>query len=155
PAERCLCAPPRRMGREQARMVLPLGDIERTRIVPVVNYALIAMNVVMYLVELDRGQTFQTAYAATPYEITHNTDIAEPFTLPEHREAGPLRVLEEERQNLVIPQGPVGIPIWMTLFTAMFLHGSPMHLAGNMLYLWIFGDNVEEVLGRARYVAVY
>ncbi len=46
-------------------------------------------------------------------------------------------------------------PVWLTLFTAMFLHGSPLHLAGNMLYLWIFGDNVEEVLGTVRYVVVY
>ena len=54
-----------------------------------------------------------------------------------------------------IPHAPTPIPFWMTLFTAMFLHGSPMHLIGNMLYLWIVGDNVEEVLGSVRYIIVY
>ncbi len=52
-------------------MVLPLGDVEKTRIVPVATYVLIALNVAMYCVELDRGETFQVSYAATPYEITH------------------------------------------------------------------------------------
>ena len=45
------------------------------------------------------------------------------------------------------------IPVALTILTAMFLHGSPLHLVGNMLFLWIFGDNVEEVLGTLRYVA--
>jgi len=49
----------------------------------------------------------------------------------------------------------VPFPIWLTLFTSMFLHGSPLHLAGNMLYLWIFGDNVEEVLGTLGYLLAY
>jgi membrane associated rhomboid family serine protease len=52
-------------------------------------------------------------------------------------------------------QGPVPFPVLWTLLTAMFLHGSPLHLAGNMLFLWIFGDNVEEVLGSILYVIVY
>ena len=55
----------------------------------------------------------------------------------------------------MIDQAPGPYPIWLTLFTAMFLHGSPLHLAGNMLFLWIFGDNVEEVLGTFRYLLVY
>jgi membrane associated rhomboid family serine protease len=49
----------------------------------------------------------------------------------------------------------VPFPVWLTMFTSMFLHASPLHLAGNMLFLWIFGDNVEEVLGTARYLLVY
>ena len=47
------------------------------------------------------------------------------------------------------------VPILLTLVTSLFLHGSPLHLAGNMLFLWIFGDNVEEVLGTVRYLLVY
>lgn len=49
----------------------------------------------------------------------------------------------------------VGLPAWMTLFTSQFLHGGLGHLAGNMLYLWIFGDNVELAMGRLRFLAFY
>lgn len=129
-------------------MVIPLGDLEKTRIIPFATYTLIALNVVMYLVQCERGDDFTIAYAATPYEISHNEDIDRPIPqLIDDREGpgGPP----------VIEQGPVPFPVWMTIFTAMFLHGSPLHLAGNMLYLWIFGDNVEEVLGTIRYVIVY
>ncbi len=129
-------------------MVLPLGDLEKTRIVPFVTYVLIALNVVMYITfSRDRGDTFTNAYAATPYEITHNVDIPEPVVVGQPDRA--------ELRQRVIEQAPGPHPIWLTLFTAMFLHGSPLHLAGNMLYLWIFGDNVEEVLGTFRYLVVY
>ncbi|MDR3635052.1 MAG: rhomboid family intramembrane serine protease [Isosphaeraceae bacterium] len=129
-------------------MVLPLGDVEKTRIVPIATYALIALNVVMFIVQTERGDEFTAAYAATPYEITHNEDLTEPLELVVHNDAGPPRVR-------VIGQAAIGFPVWLTMFTAMFLHGSVLHLAGNMLYLWIFGDNVEEVLGTVRYVLVY
>ena len=132
-------------------MVLPLGDLEKTRIVPIATYVLIAVNVAMYLVQTDRGEAFTTAYAATPYEITHGVDITEPFAFQvEPDGADPL-----PPGPRVIPQGPGPTPIWLTLFTAMFLHGSPLHLAGNMLFLWIFGDNVEEVLGTFGYLLAY
>ncbi|WP_435015494.1 rhomboid family intramembrane serine protease [Tundrisphaera sp. TA3] len=135
-------------------MVLPLGDLEKTRIVPVATYTLIAINIAMYLVQADRGQEFTTAYAATPYEITHNLDIVEPFVFqvePDRAEG----LMPVRQGPHVIPQGPGPTPIWLTIFTAMFLHGSPLHLAGNMLFLWIFGDNVEEVLGTFGYVLAY
>lgn len=137
-------------------MVFPLGDLEKTRIVPVATYALIAMNILVYIYSLDQGPTFRTKYAATPYEITHNTDLDKPFYLPtsaERQGRAESRVELEDRP--IIEQEAVPIPIWMTLLTSMFLHGSPMHLVGNMLYLWIFGDNVEEVLGTLLYILVY
>jgi membrane associated rhomboid family serine protease len=137
-------------------MVIPLGDLEKTRIVPLVTYALIALNVVMYIVQRDRGDSFTVAYAATPYEITHNLDIPAPFIIGDPGDENPLGFPDRvELGRQVIDQAPGPHPIWLTLFTAMFLHGSPLHLAGNMLYLWIFGDNVEEVLGAFRYVVVY
>ena len=135
-------------------MVLPLGDVEKTRIVPVATWVLIALNVAMYAVELDRGETFRVAYAATPYEITHNFDIDRPFELniePDQVD-GLMPVRLGER---VIPQGPVKFPVQLTILTAMFLHGGMLHLVGNMLFLWIFGDNVEEVLGTLRYLLAY
>ncbi len=128
-------------------MVLPLGDSERTRIVPVVTYLLIAMNVAVYLLQLQQGEAFTTAFAATPFEITHGEDLGQPEVIEVQGPAG--------RVQQAIPHAPAPFPVWVTLLTAMFLHGSPLHLAGNLLYLWIFGDNVEEVLGALRYLVVY
>jgi membrane associated rhomboid family serine protease len=137
-------------------MVLPLGDTEPTRTVPVATYALIALNVLMFLVQLARGEAFTTSYAATPYEITHGEDIPDWFALPlasvESEGALPSR---DDIEGRLVRQEPVPFPVWLTLLTSLFLHGSPLHLAGNMLFLWIFGDNVEDVLGHARYVVVY
>jgi len=137
-------------------MVIPLGDLEKTRIVPLVTYVLIALNVVMYVVQRDRGESFEVAYAATPYEITHNDDIPAPVAVAFPGDENPLALPGRvELHPRWINQAPGPHPIWLTLFTSMFLHGSPLHLAGNMLFLWIFGDNVEEVLGSLRYVLVY
>lgn len=133
-------------------MVFPLGDLHRTRIVPVLTYGIITMNVVMYLIELDQGEAFVHAFAATPFELTHHVDIVEPIMVVN---PGPIVLPPFADQPILIPHAPVEIPVWLTLFTSMFLHASPMHLLGNMLYLWIFGDNVEEVLGTIRYGLVY
>ena len=142
-------------------MVLPLGDLQPTRITPFVTYALIAINVVMYLVQVDRGDQFTMALAATPWEITHNLDIDEPIAprpnvvrVQDPNDPFGERIPANAMPNL-IPHAPSPIPIWLTLFTSMFLHGNLLHLAGNMLYLWIVGDNVEEVLGEVRYLLVY
>lgn len=137
-------------------MVLPLGDLQRTQIFPVVNYALIALNVIMFLVQQEQGEPFTLAFAATPWEITHNKDIDEPVprivqVLVRDRFGG-AHVEERER---TIEHFPCPIPVRWTLLTSMFLHGSWWHLIGNMLYLWIVGDNVEEVLGSVRYLIVY
>lgn len=137
-------------------MVLPLGDLQRTQIFPVVNYTLIALNVILFLVQQEKGEPFTLAFAATPWEITHNKDIDEPVphvvqVLVRDRFGG-AHVEERER---AIEHFPCPIPVRWTLLTSMFLHGSWMHLIGNMLYLWIVGDNVEEVLGSFRYLIVY
>jgi membrane associated rhomboid family serine protease len=138
-------------------MVLPLGDLQRTQIVPVVTYALIAINVVVFLIEQSQGDEFTLAYAATPYEITHNEDLDQPVV-------NMVRVLVRDPFGRGVhweqvprsrPHVPCPIPVRLTLLTSMFLHGSWMHLLGNMLYLWIVGDNVEEVLGAFRYSIVY
>ena len=134
----------------------PSAIWRKTRIVPLATYGLIALNVVLYLVQVDHGPAFTTAYAATPYEITHDEDIPQPFILPLPGDENPLGLPGRvELKRRIIDQAPVPFPVWLTMVTAMFLHGSPLHLAGNMLYLWIFGDNVEEVLGTVRYLIVY
>ncbi len=137
-------------------MVLPIGDLERTRIIPFVTYLLIAANVTMFLVQQDKGEGFTRALAMTPSEISQNEDLEGP--VPRQvpilvRDAfGEVR-LEMRQHHLDHHACP--IPVRWTLLTAMFLHGSWLHLLGNMLSLWIFGDNVEEVLGGVRYLIVY
>ncbi len=133
-------------------MVLPLGDLQRTQITPIVTYVLIALNVVMYLVQLGRGDEFTTALAATPFEIARNIDLAGP--IPDRiTEKGAQAILEA--RALAARQAPAPIPVRLTLLSSLFLHGSLIHLVGNMLFLWIFGDNVEEVLGPFRYLIAY
>jgi rhomboid family protein len=142
--------------RETPIMVMPLGDENPTRIVPVVNYGIIALNVLVFFVQQSRPETFTIAYAATPYEISHNVDIDRPVVVRRDAAAqdayGRVRLQPEEE---VLPQAPVPFPVWFTLLTSIFMHGGLAHLGGNMLYLWIFGDNVEEVLGHVRYLLVY
>jgi membrane associated rhomboid family serine protease len=98
--------------------MLPLRDHLPTRAPPVVNYALIAANVVVYA--LEAGGLDASRGALVPADLT----------------AAPLAAAP-------------------TLVTHMFLHGGLEHLAGNMLFLWIFGDNVEDVLGHGRYLLFY
>ena len=144
-------------------MVLPLGDLHPTRITPIVTYALIAINVVVYLLQVESGrQRLRWRSRALPGRSRTTRTSMRRFVRPpsvvriqDPRDPTGRRIVEVERQPRPIPHAPTPIPLWMTLFTAMFLHGSPMHLIGNMLYLWIVGDNVEEVLGSFRYIIVY
>jgi len=97
-----------------------------------VTIALIVVNVLAFLIELGQPSeralnSFIEAWGVVPREYTMRHDL--PPLIP--------------------------FPFWTTLFTSMFLHGGWMHLGGNMLYLWIFGDNVERAMGSARYVAFY
>ncbi len=136
-------------------MVLPLGDMQRTRIVPIVTYILIATNITIFLVQQDRGEEFTRAFAMTPVEVTQNLDLDEPIVRVVQ---GPVRDAFGRHREWIgrpIEHYPCPIPVRWTLLTSMFLHGSWLHLLGNMLYLWIVGDNVEEVLGSVRYLLVY
>jgi membrane associated rhomboid family serine protease len=114
--------------------MFPLKDDIPTRRFPVVTTAIIVACVLVYfLVEQGgwqlgpEGSERVSELGAIPYEITHPG---------EQVTAG-------------------GATWWVTIFTSMFLHGSFLHLAGNMLFLWIFGGNVEDAMGRVRFVAFY
>ena len=130
-------------------MVLPIGDDNRDRkTFPVINYLLIALNIFVFIYWQQWGHNahITNAFAAVPGEILTNTDIAtgkkvfiDPLT----------------GQALGITLNPTPIPVFFTLFTSMFLHGGIAHLAGNMLYLWIFGDNVEDAMGHITYLFFY
>ena len=89
------------------------------------------------------------AYCQVPAEIISGHDVV---TEPS------VRVVETPQGAVQVPDPglkPTPIPPWMTLFTAIFMHGSIMHLAGNMWFLWIFGDNVEDDMGHAKYLVFY
>src|SRR5687768_3327305 len=130
--------------------MIPIGDdnTDRHR-TPYVNYALLIANIVVFIFYQKMGSDigFTFGYAAVPAEILSGTDIV---------------TKEQELQDVVTGQEyvlpglqPSPRPVWLTLITSMFMHGGWAHLLGNMLYLWIFGDNLENRLGHMRYLAFY
>jgi membrane associated rhomboid family serine protease len=113
--------------------LIPLYDDVPTRRFAVVTLVVILLNVAVFAFELTLpryGMTLGGFYAkagATPFELAHGLDVP-PADL---------------------------VPWWATLFTSMFIHGGWLHLIFNMLYLWIFGNNVEDALGRVRFLGFY
>jgi membrane associated rhomboid family serine protease len=113
--------------------MIPIGDDNvQGGATPVVTYALVALNVLAFFLELSKPtegalQSFVEAWGVVPREYSSGVDL--PPTIP--------------------------LPVWSTLLTSMFLHGGWLHLGGNMLYLWIFGDNIEKTIGHARFLIFY
>ena len=112
--------------------MFPIGDENNEGGFAFVTYALIALNVLAFFLELGQGsdralQAFITSWGVVPHEYAVRQDI--PPLIP--------------------------APFWSTLFTSMFLHGGWMHLGGNMLYLWIFGDHLERTMGPVRFLIFY
>jgi membrane associated rhomboid family serine protease len=123
---------------------MPLRDDDTDRrTVPVVTYALIGINVLVWLLELSLGDKFINGYSTVPYEITHHTDLVGMQSVQAGGQSFPIHLYA----------GPT--PIYLTLLFSMFMHASWLHIAGNMLYLWIFGDNIEDRLGHAKFLVFY
>ena len=101
------------------------------------------MLVFVLLQGMGTNEQFTYAFSTVPEEIRTGTDIAKPVRV------------EIGDQAATIPLQPTPGPVYLTLVAAIFMHGSLMHLLGNMLFLWIFGDNVEDDLGHGRYAAFY
>lgn len=131
-------------------MVFPIGDDNRDRkIIPVVNYLLIALNIFafVYWQRLGLNDQVTFAYSAVPGEILTGQDIITQAKIATDPLTG---------QRFKLPGlEPTNIPVFLTLFTSMFMHGGLAHLAGNMMYLWIFGDNIEDALGHLKYLLFY
>ena len=127
--------------------MLPIKDDIPTRRFPVVTAVIIAINLIVFFgfqvsdLSLDGAELKESVvveYAAIPYEITHPGEQC-------------------DVQTSVCAEG-VGEdqpPAWLTIFFAMFMHGGLLHLGGNMLFLWIFGNNIEDSMNRAAFVAFY
>ena len=129
-------------------MVLPLYDDNSDRTgTPFVNYALIAANILVFvfLQQLGTNDAFTYAFSTVPLEIITGKDI---------ETAG--RVVLQNGQRFLAPGlEHTPISVYITLFTSMFMHGGYAHIGGNMLFLWIFGDNIEDRLGHVRYLVFY
>ena len=101
--------------------MFPIGDDDSaSRSVPIVTYALIALNVLFFFVELSGGEPFIERWSVVPRRLVANPGAD-----------------------------------FITVFTSMFMHGGWLHLGGNLLYLWIFGDNVEDKFGHAKFAIFY
>ena len=131
-------------------MIFPLYDDNTDRTTtPIVNYALIAINILVFvfLQQLGTNDKFTYAFSTVPQEIVTGRDVRTPDRLVEHPVTG---------QQLLIPGlQPTPFSVYLTLIFSMFMHGGIAHIAGNMLFLWIFGDNVEDRMGHIRYLIFY
>lgn len=127
--------------------MFPLSDpdlIRRTN--PYVTYGLILLNAIVFLYELTLGDLQTTVFFYTwgliPAELAHGIEY---------------ETLVVGRQTLSIQATLFGMPVtaWGTLFTSMFIHGGFMHIAGNMVFLWVFGDDIEDKLGHLKFLIFY
>ncbi len=143
-------------------MVVPVHDLNPVRRTPWVTYALVTLNVLVFLFtpaarttgvssaslgELCRQEEFYDRYAAIPVELVENRQL--PLAPTGGTGVGP-----QGPGCAVAPPAYEKIPVLSVLFS-MFLHGGWLHLLGNMLFLWVFGNNVEDRFGRLRYLGFY
>src|SRR5688572_23938391 len=117
--------------------------------VPVLTISLIAINVLMFLFFQDPELSLSGAsvdeqnvvdYGAIPYEITHPGEQCDAPGAP---------------AEVSCSDSGSGPSTWVTLFTSIFMHGGILHIAGNMLFLWVFGNNIEEAMGRIKFILFY
>lgn len=130
--------------------MMPIGDDNSDRhLTPIVNYAFIALNVLVFIFLQGMGsnQGFTYAFSTVPGEILTGVDIVTQGELFKDPNSG---------QTFQMPGlGVTPIHVWGTMITSMFMHGGWGHLLGNMLFLWIYGDNIENRLGHTRYLSFY
>lgn len=125
-------------------MFIPIGDDNsRRRKFPFFVWLIFAANAVVWFMELSLGDRFVMAYSAIPYELTKFDDLVTPVKI------------NIGGESVVLEHTPGPSPIYLTLLTAMFMHGSWMHIIGNMMYLLIFADQIEDELGHFRFLIFY
>jgi len=134
-------------------MFFPVKDDNPTQLRPVVTIGLIAVNTLVYVLnnlrldEIGVG-LFSFAYGIIPYEVTHLEEVSTAVALRALKGWGGAGVEFGGADEL-------SFPIMATPFTSMFMHGGFMHLFGNMLYLWIYGNNIEDYFGHLRFLLFY
>lgn len=133
--------------------MIPIRDDIPSRTTPFVNYAIITLCSLAFLAQIsspDSGAQIIEGYAMIPLRLSDpNAPIELPRTSVVQTDQGPQQVVVNR------PIADAVIPAWMTVITCMFLHGGWMHFLGNMWFLYIFGDNVEDRLGHAGFALGY
>lgn len=128
--------------------MFPLGDDNsEITITPYVNYIFIGINILVFVLfqGLGGNDAFSYAYSLVPKEVTTGVDVEGVVAI--RNSAG--KVLGEIRHF----DAPLGV--YFNFLSSMFMHGDIMHIGGNMLFLWIFGDNIENLIGHIRFAAFY
>ena len=121
-------------------MLIPIGDDNSDRhITPYVTYAIIAINIAVFVLLQLPSDAFTYGYSVIPAEILSGRDLVQTLQIGRNQ----------------IPQAPGPSPIYGTILSAMFMHGGWAHLGGNLLFLWIFGDNVEDAMGHFKFALFY
>lgn len=142
-------------------MVIPVYDVNPVRKTPWVTYALIATNIVVFLftpirtavvgqpslAQTCQQEAFYDQYGAIPRELTRNRQLA---SVPN----GDVGIGPRGPGCVLVRPSYTKIPVLSVLFS-MFLHGGWLHLLGNMLFLWVFGNNIEDRLGRFKFLVFY
>jgi len=128
--------------------MFPIGD-DNSEITttPYVNYLFIGINILVFVLlqQIGSNDSFSYAFSLVPREVTTGVDLQ--GVIPVTNAAG--QVLGEI-QHFQTP-----LPVYFNFLSSMFMHGDIMHIFGNMLFLWIFGDNLENLLGHVRFAAFY
>jgi membrane associated rhomboid family serine protease len=128
--------------------MFPIADDNSDRTIsPVVNYLLIVANILVFvfLQGFGTNERFTFAFSTVPYKIATGENVSRPVVFEDP--------ISGTRSR--IPVEPTPFSVYLTLITSMFMHGSLAHIFGNMLFLWIFGDNIENAMGHARYLIFY
>jgi membrane associated rhomboid family serine protease len=143
--------------------VIPLKDNIPTDRFPFVTVALILANFVVYILAIRHGGSFISGpdtqevvkYGAIPYALLHPSIHCAAATIPQAvlTPAGPAIAQETVVRCGAHVAG--ALPWWETVFTAMFMHASILHIGGNMLFLWIFGNNLEDTMGPVKFILFY
>lgn len=144
--------------------MIPLKDNVASDRFPLVTLALIVANFVVYFLAIRHGGSFingpaapeEIKYGAIPFALTHpGVHCAEVVKHTALGTSAPQMLCNTRLLNASGIGAENLLPSWQTIFTGMFMHASIIHIGGNMLFLWIFGNNVEDALGHARYLAFY
>jgi hypothetical protein len=132
--------------------MIPLKDNIRARRFPVVNYSVIGVTTTVFLLQLgagDGGEALIERFGMIPQRVLGSGD--EPLVRPVLRRDPRVGFVVEDLR----PVAASAVPVWLTLLTCIFLHGGWLHFLGNMWFLHIFGDNVEDRFGRVGYIVFY
>lgn len=127
--------------------MFPIGDDNsEITITPFVNYAFIGLNVLVFVLlqQLGSNEAFDYAYSLVPKEITTGVDIT-----------GSQIIRDSLGNTGEVRHYETPLPVYFNFLSSMFMHGGIMHIFGNMLFLWIFGDNLENLLGHIRFAVFY